>query len=101
MIDKPLGLSLLYNGKCLQSVVPGKNITMESVLDDFAMDPHVLNIKISAGLSNYYTPTYLDDWVNADLSVLGNNFSNYYDETYLDNQFTGLVSVDYLNLKIY
>ena len=62
LIDKPLGSSSLYNGRYLQSVVPGNNIAMEYVLDNSTMDPNVRNTRISADVSEYYTQGYILPW---------------------------------------
>mgnify|MGYP003340965473 CR=1 FL=1 len=107
LIDKSLLFSLLYNGKYLQSIMPGDKITMEYVYSE--LDPNVRNIAISADLSdyynkshidtNFYTSSYLESWINAETTVLENNFSNYYTTTYLDNFFTTLATLDYLHLK--
>jgi hypothetical protein len=107
IIDKSLQLSLLYGGKYLQSIMAGNKITMEYVYSE--LDSNVRNIAINADLSdyynksyidtNYYTSTYLNDWINAELSVIVNNFSNYYTMTYLDDIHSTLATLDYLHLK--
>ena len=73
------------------------------------LDPNVRNIATSADLNDYYnkshtdtnqyTSSYLENWINAETTVLENNFSNYYTTTYLDNFFTTLATLDYLHLK--
>ena len=104
LIDKSLELSLLYNGKYLQSVVPGNNITMSYALS--GTDANVRNILISADLSNYHTKAYIDnqisglvttDYLNLKYTNSVDLSTNYYNKTEVDTQLTNYYTTTYLD----
>ena len=51
--------------------------------------------------TNYYTSSYLDSWINAEISVIDNNFSNYYNKPETDNLLSSYRTGTYIDTNFY